>query len=153
MSVKVLTTNSIKLTKFLLIVLFFILVTLDLSMKFIIDLILMIPFIKLNNLDLTLFILCVYSCSIAGYILIVNLYKLLINIEKGNIFNDFNIKILNIVSLCCLFVAFMCFIVGFSLVSLFLISAAAGFVALIVRIVMQIFIKANQMKNELDLTI
>ena len=81
------------------------------------------------------------------------MWKLLQNLGRGKVFNEENVRLLTRVSWCCAAAAFICAL-GFVVYTPFLIPvAAAGFMALIVRIVRNVFQKALEMKNELDLMI
>ena len=64
-----------------------------------------------------------------------------------------NIRLLRTVSLCCAAAALFCVAGCFFYLPFLLAVAAASFMALIVRIVENVFQKALDMKNELDLTI
>jgi len=94
-----------------------------------------------------------YSCSIFAWILLVNLWRLLGNIRLGMVFDTTSIKYLRITSWCCAGVCFICFVSTIYYIPFILISIAAGFMALIVRIVKNIFEQAISMKDELDLTV
>ena len=80
--------------------------------------------------------------------------------EKGSEFTsnereagDENIRLLQRVSLCCAAAAGICVFGCFFYLPFLVAVAAAAFMALIVRIVRNVFQKAMEMKSELDLTV
>lgn len=94
-----------------------------------------------------------YACSIFGWILLWAMWKLLGSLQRGQVFTEDNIRLLGRVSLCCGAAAVIC-AVGFLFYTPFLIPvAAAAFMALIVRIVRNVFRTALDMKTELDYTV
>ncbi len=108
----------------------------------------------LNGLtDRILLMITVYSCSICAWILLVNLWKLLTNIQKGMLFEMTSVKHLRITSWCCLGVCVICLLSTLYYKPFILMSIAAGFMALIVRIIKNVFEQAISMKNELDFTV
>lgn len=95
-----------------------------------------------------------YICSIPAYITLWNLNRLLKNIRREQIFVNENVASLRIISWCCVGVALICAMGAFlEWPSLGLITLAAGFMSLLVRVIKNIFERAIGMKNELDLTI
>ncbi len=102
-----------------------------------------------------------YAGSVFGWICLYQLWKLLRNIKCGEVFIQANVKAMRIVSWCCVAVSFLCAVsqLCYPLFRLTLslplgfICVAAGFMALIVRIVKNAFEQAIAMKSELDLTV
>lgn len=95
----------------------------------------------------------IYLCSVFAWLLLFHLWKLLSNMKKGLVFIEDNVKRLRVVSWCCVGAAVICLIsCAFYLPFLF-VSIAAAFMALIVRIVKNVFQQANAMKSELDFTV
>lgn len=95
----------------------------------------------------------IYLCSVFAWFLLFHLWKLLDNMKKGLVFIEDNVKRLRVVSWCCVGAAVICLIsCAFYLPFLF-VSIAAAFMALIVRIVKNVFQQANAMKSELDFTV
>ena len=103
--------------------------------------------------DSLCFIICLYSCSIPAYIVLHDLHRLLTNVDTGKVFIPENVKLLRRCSWCLLTAAAICLIGIIWLRVLLIIVAAASFVGVIVRIIMNIFEQAISMKDELDLTI
>lgn len=96
---------------------------------------------------------CTLICSVPAYVILYNLNALLSNLQQGEVFIPENTAVMRAVSWCCFAVAGVCFICGFKVYSLFVITLAAGFMGLIVRIVKNAFQQANAMKDELDFTV
>ena len=95
----------------------------------------------------------VYSCSIFAWILLVNLWKLLANIRRGMPFETSSVKYLRISSWCCAGVCAICLLGTLYYTPLILVSIVSGFMALIVRIIKNVFEQAIAMKTELDYTV
>ena len=83
----------------------------------------------------------------------VNLWKLLANIQRGMVFEMTSVKYLRITAWCCAGVCIICFLSALYYTPFILISVAAGFMALIVRIIKNVFEQAISMKDELDFTV
>lgn len=97
---------------------------------------------------------CLYVCSPAAYTVLWDLHRLLRNIRAGQVFIAENIRRLRRISWCCTAAAAVCLAAGIlEWPSVCIIALAAGFMALIVRIVKNVFERAIAMKDELDLTI
>ena len=75
------------------------------------------------------------------------------SIKRGEIFTADNVRRLRIVSWCCVGAALLCLVSALYYPSFLLVTAAAGFMCLIVRVVKNVFQQAISMKSELDLTI
>ncbi len=100
-----------------------------------------------------LLLLNLYLCSIPGYILLYSLYQLLKNIEGKAVFIPQNVVYLRRVSWCCVAAALFCGITAFVWPSHGVIALAAAFMALIVRVVKNVFAQAILMQDELDFTV
>ena len=74
-------------------------------------------------------------------------------IRKGEIFIRENVRRMRIISWCCACAAGVCALSALYYLPFAFVAAAAGFMALIVRIVKNAFEQAIAMKDELDLTI
>lgn len=97
---------------------------------------------------------CLYICSVPAYVVLWDLHCLLKNIRAGLVFVAQNVKHLRRISWCCVAAALVTAVgAAIEWPSLALITVAAGFMALIVRIVKNVFERAIAMKDELDLTI
>ena len=96
-----------------------------------------------------LMMVTIYLCSGFGWVLLVRLWQLLQNIRAQLVFDAKNVRLLRQVSWCCVGAGAVClYYLPFIAVAI-----AAGFMALIVRIIKNIFQQAIDMKAELDLTI
>lgn len=101
-----------------------------------------------------------YAVVPAGYFALVCLDKLLINIKKDIVFDKSNIKLLSIISYACFFAslvglaAFVFILIeDFMFETMLVLSAGEFFMALVVRVVKNVFQKAIEIKEENDLTI
>ena len=95
----------------------------------------------------------IYLCSVFAWFLLFHLWKLLDNMKKGLVFIEDNVKRLRVVSWCCVGAAVICFASCAYYLPFLFVSIAAAFMALIVRIVKNVFQQANAMKSELDFTV
>ncbi len=98
-------------------------------------------------------LICLYICSVPAYILLFSLHRLLNNLEKDLVFVQENVTLLRRVSWCCVAAAVVCLIFSSTWLSLAVVSLAAAFMALIVRVIKNVFVRAINMKAELDYTI
>lgn len=95
-----------------------------------------------------------YLCGAAALVMLVRLYGFLRRVEKSEVFTPANVTALRMISWCCFAVAMLALLAGVVLYLPFLfIAGAAGFMALIVRVIKNAFEQAIRMKNELDYTI
>lgn len=113
-------------------------------------------YILLRNENTALFLpllITVYtSVPFAGGLLVC-LYCLLHNIGKNNIFTDKNVTFLRIASWCCFAAAIIYGVCSFRYLPAILISLAAAFMGLILRVIKNVFEQAIMIKNENDYTI
>ena len=106
-----------------------------------------------------IYIAGVAGISVFAWMLLWALHTLLHRIEGGSVFTSENVALLRKISWCCTWIALICFAAGLICAFiapfpfLFFGAAAAGFMALIVRVVKNVFQQALDMKSELDLTI
>lgn len=94
-----------------------------------------------------------YASLPPAFIAVFYLYRLLCNIEKDNVFIRGNVHCLRIISWCCCFVGFIYFAAGFYFETAFVISFAAFFIFLILRVVKNVFEAAVELKEVNDYTI
>ena len=107
----------------------------------------------MNEVSRRGFLTVLLLCSVFGWILLFAMWRLLGNLRKALVFTEQNIRLLHTVSLCCAAACLLCIAGSFFYLPFLLAVAAAGFMALIVRIVQNVFQKALDMKHELDLMI
>ena len=113
-------------------------------------------FIRLRSMPWqtgVLMMVTIYLCSVFGWILLWKLWRLLANIRAQVVFDVRNVALLRAVSWCCVGAGLICLVSGVYYLPFAVIAVAAGFMALIVRIVKNVFQQAILMKDDLDLTI
>ena len=110
--------------------------------------------LRLMNRDsVFLMMATIYLCSGFGWVLLVRLWQLLQNIRAQLVFDMRNVHLLRQVSWCCVGAGAVCLVSCLYYLPFIAVAIAAGFMALLVRIVKNIFQQAIDMKAELDLTI
>ena len=106
-----------------------------------------------SDRNYTFFYVSLYTSALPGLICDVSLLFLLLNIKKNQIFTSANVRLLRIISWCCIFVGLEYFVFGHSFISLLLCSFAALFFGLILHIIKNVFEKAIELREENDFTI
>lgn len=94
-----------------------------------------------------------YCCVPAGVAALYVLWRLLRNIRNGAVFVRDNITCLRVLSWCCFWTAVICLGGCFFYTPFGIISVAAFFFGLILRVIKNVFVCASQLKEENDLTI
>ncbi len=98
-------------------------------------------------------LICFYVCLLPAFTALASLVKMLFAIKREEIFTDANIKRLRVLSWCCFAVAFVT-VVGFVFyVPLIVVSIAAGFIGLIIRVIKNVICSAKILREENELTI
>ena len=100
-----------------------------------------------------LMMISVYLCSVFGWVVLWKLWRLLANMKLERVFVSDNVSLLRAVSWCCAAVAVICLISVAYYLPFLVAAMAAAFMALIVRIVKNVFQQAVRMKDELDYTV
>jgi len=100
-----------------------------------------------------LFLFTLYAVSIPAYFALYRLYRLLANLDRGQVFVEQNVACLAALSRCCWVVAVICLASALYYLPYLMVMVAAAFMALILRIVQNVFRQACEMKDELDLTV
>ena len=95
----------------------------------------------------------IYIGSGFAWLCLYQLWRLLGNVKRGALFVPDNVRCMRIVSWCCVWAAAVCLVSAAYYLPFIFVAVAAGFMALIVRIVKNAFAQAITMKNELDLTV
>ena len=98
----------------------------------------------------------IYVGSAFGWICLWNLWRLLANIRRGEVFVNGNVRLMRVVSWCCFaaaLVSAICAVYPLPGIPFIVLAVAEGFMGLIVRIVKNAFEEAVAMKDELDLTV
>lgn len=92
------------------------------------------------------------SCP-AAWVALFCIIKLLKNILKDKIFSDSSVRILRILSWCCVFVSFISFVTLFFNRAFFIFFLGAGLMTLILRVLKNVMARAIEIKEENELTI
>lgn len=100
-----------------------------------------------------LLLVTIYSGGVAAGLLIFNLFLLLKNIEKEQIFVQTNTAYLRNISWCCFLGGFISLLSGIYYMPWWIVTVAAAFMGLIVRVVKNILAEAISLKEENDFTI
>lgn len=100
-----------------------------------------------------LLMVSLYSGSVFAWLCLYRLWRLLDNIRRGELFVSENVRCMRAVSWCCAGASAVCALSALYYTPFLFITVAAGFMALIVRIVKNAFEQAIAMKDELDLTV
>jgi len=98
-------------------------------------------------------LLGVTLCSALAWPALFLLWRLLGNLQAGKVFHPDNVRLMRLISWCLAGAALACVLGALWEPLLLVLALAAGFVALIVRIVKNVFQQAIAMKSELDLTV
>lgn len=107
---------------------------------------------KAESIKAVLITVC-YCCLPFAVILLLTLRRLLKNILQSKAFIYENVKLLRILSWCCVAVALITLISGYFYLPFYIVGTAAGFFTLILRVIKNIFCTAIEIKNENELTI
>lgn len=95
-----------------------------------------------------------YLCAALAFWMLYNLYRFLRRLEQGQVFVPQTVQALRRISWCCTLAAVLCLPAGIVIYLPFaFLAVAAGFMALIVRVLKNAFEQAVRMKDELDYTI
>lgn len=101
----------------------------------------------------TLMLATLYTGSLFGWPCLYCLWRLLRAVGAGRVFTAANVTLLRRIGWCCLGAAGISLLSGLYYLPFFFVGVAAGFMALIVRIVKNAFEQALAMKDELDYTV
>ena len=107
---------------------------------------------KTQALKAVLITVC-YCCLPFAAAALLTLRLLLKNILKSEVFVSQNVKFLRILSWCCVTVALIALASGYFYLPFYIVGTAAGFFALILRVIKNVFCAAIEIKNENELTI
>lgn len=95
----------------------------------------------------------IYAAVPPALVVLQLLWRLLDNLEKGRVFIPQNAGYLRGVSWCCIAAAGICLVSGLYYLPFLLVAVLAGFMALIVRVVKNVFEQAIILQNDADYTI
>ena len=99
------------------------------------------------------FLISTYTLCVPAVVALYGLWRLLDNIDKGEVFINKNVDILRMLSWRCIFAGGICFASAVYYLPFIIIAAAAGFVGLLLRIVKNVFARAVEIKQDNDFTI
>ena len=99
------------------------------------------------------FLISTYTLCVPATIALAGLWRLLDNIDKGEVFIENNVRILRMLSWRCIFAGGICLVSAVYYLPFIIIAAAAGFVGLLLRIVKNVFARAVEIKQDNDYTI
>ena len=94
-----------------------------------------------------------YICCPAAWVALYKIRTLLKNVMADEIFSNRSVALLHQLSLCCLFVAVICFITIYFCHIFFTFTLGAAFMSLILRVLRNVMGKAVKIKEENELTI
>ena len=94
-----------------------------------------------------------YVCAAFGFVILFVLNKLIKNIGSEKVFIDENVKLLKILSYCCFVIAVVTLIFARFRILVFVITFAAAFIGLILRVIKNCFTEAIRLREENDFTI
>lgn len=103
--------------------------------------------------DAVFFMATVYSCAVPLGVILWCLYRLVMRIGADEIFTKKNIKALRTISWMCFLVTGICLISMSYYVFYLIIAACAAFMGLLIRVVKNVFVRAKELKEEIDFTI
>ncbi|MFV0363016.1 MAG: DUF2975 domain-containing protein [Suipraeoptans sp.] len=95
----------------------------------------------------------VYICAIPIGLILIILYRLIQSIGDEQIFTDANIRRLRIISWLCILVALICVIASVWGIFFLFIAACAAFMGILLRVIKNVFERAQEIKQENDYTI
>jgi hypothetical protein len=99
------------------------------------------------------FLITIYTGCVPAAILLAELFLLLHRIGKGSVFIQNNVDCLRHISWCCFLGAVICLISSFYYTAWAVVAIAAAFMALIVRVVKNVFSRAVSLQDDADYTI
>ena len=101
----------------------------------------------------SLFMATIYTGAVFIFPILWNLWHLLVQIGKENVFVQENVRRLRVISWCCFGVAVVCLASTAYYLPYLFVAAIAAFMALVVRVVKNIMQQAVALKDEVDYTI
>lgn len=94
-----------------------------------------------------------YTCAAVGFVILFVLAKLVDNIGKDQVFVEENVMLLKILSYCCFAIAVITLFFARLRILVFVITFAAAFIGLILRVIKNCFTQAIKIREENDYTI
>lgn len=99
------------------------------------------------------FLVTTYTVAVPAAIALYMMNQLLANIRKEEVFTEKNTRYLRGMSWCCLAAGLIFLVSSFYYLPFFALCAAAVFMALILRVIKNVFAQAEEIKKENDYTI
>lgn len=94
-----------------------------------------------------------YSCAVFGFVILFTLDRLVKNIAGEKVFTEENVKLLRLLSYCCFFISLITLFFARLRLMAFIVTFAAAFFGLILRVLKNCFEQALRLKEENDYTI
>lgn len=94
-----------------------------------------------------------YSCAAVGFVILFVLDRLVANMRKKQVFIEENIGLLRILSYCCFIISIITLIFARLRVLAFIVTFAAAFFGLILRVIKNCFEEALRLREENDFTV
>ncbi|MBQ8978136.1 MAG: DUF2975 domain-containing protein, partial [Oscillospiraceae bacterium] len=94
-----------------------------------------------------------YICAAVGIFILIMLDRLVNNIMKGEVFTEDNVRYLRILSYSCFVIAFVTLVFAHFRFLAFIVTFAAFFFGLILRVIKNCFTEAVRLREENDYTI
>ncbi len=110
-------------------------------------------YVSFNHDNYLALVITFYICSPMAALVLFNLHKFLKNVQKGSIFTTENTKILRLLSYLCFAAVPASIPLCFFFAGAFPIPCSAGFMALILRVLKNVFAEGCIIKDENDLTV
>ena len=101
----------------------------------------------------TVFWCWIYALLVSGIVCCGALVMLLTRVRKGLVFSEKTVSIIRFLSYGCFFIAAICLAVVYYLHSAYLLTVAAGFLGLCLRVVKNVLSEATVIKTENDYTV
>ena len=99
------------------------------------------------------FLVTTYTVAVPAVVTLYMMNRLLANIRKEEVFTEKNTRYLRGMSWCCLAAGLIFLVSSFYYLPFFALCAAAIFMALILRVIKNVFAQAEEIKKENDYTI
>ena len=94
-----------------------------------------------------------YSCAAVGFVILFVLDRLVLNMQNKRVFIPENIKLLRILSYCCFIISVITLVFARYRILAFIVTFAAAFFGLILRVIKHCFEEAMRLREENDFTI
>lgn len=111
-------------------------------------------FISIQHDDVTVpLLITFYSCAAVGFVILFVLNRLISNITEKKVFTEENVMLLKILSYCCFIISIITLFFARLRILAFIVTFAAAFFGLILRVIKNCFTEAIKLREENDYTI